>query len=583
MIKIYTTISSNKFNVNNFIDIVLENRNIENKELLLNPSMDSLIHYSKLKNIKKGVYLFKDIVTKNRQPHIAVVPDEDIDGYVSSAILISYIENSFVNTNISTIFHSRKAHGLTKDIMKKICKLNKDNPIDLLIMPDASSNDYEQHKILNNLGIKVLVIDHHLVEKGESKDAVIINPQLSPHYKNKELSGAGVVYKFLQALDDEFNINNADNWKELLSLSLVSDAMDLSSPETRYLVYSGLEEINNKFFKEMIFKHIGDFDKVYPHTLSFNVIPKINAMIRVGKDEEKIDMFKAFLGREEDFYNSRTKKTETLPQKVTRLCNNAYNRQKKLKAKWIDIIKEQIEENNLNDNAFLLVRMNEDFDRELTGYIAGGLVSEYRKPVLILVWNSEQEAYTGSLRGHDRTMENTKDFLIDLDLFDFVQGHQNASGFKIQEEALNKLNDEINKKLSFNSEEKEILVDFILSEDEITVDLIEDVYSYENLWGKGVEMPQFGFEATVDTSNITTSKSSSYLKWFKKGIEFVQFTGDEKLLELAGQNKEVTIKAVGTMGINSFLGRETPQVVINELEIVEIKEKEDDDFDLFDW
>jgi len=65
----------------------------------------------------------------------------------------------------------------------------------LVIVPDAGSNDYEQHQVLRERGVDVLVIDHHEADK-VSEDACVINNQLSAHYANKTLSGVGVVYKF---------------------------------------------------------------------------------------------------------------------------------------------------------------------------------------------------------------------------------------------------------------------------------------------------------------------------------------------------------------------------------------------------
>lgn len=582
----YKLITPNiKYDNNKFLDIVLQNRGIENKETFINPSKDSLIHYSKLKNIDNAVSVFSHILKKDN-PKIAILIDEDLDGYTSASVLGKYIESNFPTVDITYIFHDKKAHGLTPYVMRSILSTHKEKNIDLLLTPDSSSNDYEQHKILKDNGIEIISPDHHEIENGESKHAIVVSPQLSENYENKQISGVGVVYKFLQALDDEYGFDNADDYLDLVALGNVADSMCLTSPETRYLVYEGLKEIKNKFLREIIFKQIGDFDKVYPHTLAFNVIPKINGIIRVGSEEEKHDLFKAFLGREEVSINpkARTKKEETLPQKVTRLCINAHKRQGNLRKKWVAKMKEKIEEQNLNDNAFLLIEMEEDFDRELTGYIAGGLVSEYRKPVLILIWDSVQEAYTGSLRGYDRTMTNTKDFLTTLDLFDHVSGHQNASGFKIKKDALVKLNEAINNALTFSNESNLIEVDFILSEDELTADLIEEVYKYEYIWGKGIEQPTFGMEITLDTTKIIPSNSSSMIKWSIKGIDFVQFTGDERLLVLKDDNKEVVLQIVGTLGVNCFLGRCTPQVMINELEIKEVRDmKVADDFDLFDW
>lgn len=68
-------------------------------------------------------------------------------------------------------------------------------------MPDSSSNDYEEHKTLKEMGYDILVLDHHEADH-YSENAVVVNNQLSKDYPNKSLSGVGVVYKFLERFEE---------------------------------------------------------------------------------------------------------------------------------------------------------------------------------------------------------------------------------------------------------------------------------------------------------------------------------------------------------------------------------------------
>ena len=76
----------------------------------------------------------------------------------------------------------------------------------LVILPDASSNDYEYHTRLKNMGVDVLVLDHHEADY-ESEDAIVINNQLSENYENKALTGAGVVWQFCRYFDERVGQN----------------------------------------------------------------------------------------------------------------------------------------------------------------------------------------------------------------------------------------------------------------------------------------------------------------------------------------------------------------------------------------
>ncbi|MBD5016511.1 single-stranded-DNA-specific exonuclease RecJ, partial [Xanthomonas citri pv. citri] len=76
--------------------------------------------------------------------------------------------------------------------------------VDLVIIPDAGSSQFEEHEALNKRGTEIIVIDHHECER-VSEHAIVVNNQLSPNYSNKTLTGAGMAYKFCQAIDEKLN------------------------------------------------------------------------------------------------------------------------------------------------------------------------------------------------------------------------------------------------------------------------------------------------------------------------------------------------------------------------------------------
>ncbi|SKB64457.1 single-stranded-DNA-specific exonuclease [Lysinibacillus sp. AC-3] len=591
---LYRLISTSNIVTDDFLEVILGNRGITDKERFLEPKASDEIHYSNLHNIKEAVALFKEIENRGRvevrKIRVALIIDSDIDGNTSSAILASYIENLFPHIELIFLFHEGKQHGITEDKVKEIVELNKETALDLLIVADAGTSDYRQQYLISEKHeIPILILDHHEAENGESEFALVVNNQLSDNYPNKALSGVGIVYKFLQALDDEYGYMEAEEYLDLVALGNIADSMDLTSPETRYLVYEGLKDIRNGFLKEIILKQIGDFKRVYPHTLAFGVIPKMNGIIRVGKPEEKIDLFNAFRGFEQATVNPRSKKSETLPQKVTRQCVNAHKRQKTMREKWVVKIREQIVEKNLHENAFLLIELEESFDRDLSGYLAGALAGEYRKPVLMLVWDSKIERFSGSLRGYDGTMKNTKDFLEGLNLFDYLGGHQNACGFKISRDSLFSLNGAINSALEEQNltGHQKIDVDFYLEDGQLTTELVNKVFEYEYLWGKGARKPLFAIDIEVDTNRIKKSSSSNMIEWYHNNIKFLQFTCDRRLLDLMEDGHIVNLTIVGSLSVNYFLGKSTPQFIIEDIaigektELTPIEEVKVDD--LFNW
>src|SRR5205085_11494007 len=113
------------------------------------------------------------------------------------------------------------------------------NDINLVIVPDAGSNQFKEHKQLKERNIDVIVLDHHECNE-ESGDAIVVNSQLSPDYPNKQFSGVGITYKFCKALDDKLGIKHADEYLDLVAIGNVADSQDMRSLETRYFVLKGL-------------------------------------------------------------------------------------------------------------------------------------------------------------------------------------------------------------------------------------------------------------------------------------------------------------------------------------------------------
>lgn len=189
--------------------------------------------------------------------------------------------------------HSGKQHGVEIDKVPHDAKL--------IVIPDAGSNQYEEHHILKEQGYDILVIDHHLCDK-PSDDACVINNQLG-NYPNRDLSGAGVVYKFIKYFDTKFGYNFADDFFDLAAAGIIGDMMDLRDLETRYIVLKGLTNLKNYGLTRFALKQsfsIGDIANITPTDVSFSIAPLVNAVIRVGTMPEKETLFKAFISGPND-------------------------------------------------------------------------------------------------------------------------------------------------------------------------------------------------------------------------------------------------------------------------------------------
>ena len=280
------------------IQQVLHNRGIDDLDRFFNINWSCVQHPTFLDNMNEGAQLLYTHLSCDNK--ILIIVDSDCDGFTSAAILLNYLHDQKSATfdgyeyHIEYAFHDKKDHGLSDaPLMKRI--RDKIKP-DLVIIPDASGN-VMQYQALLDLGMDILVIDHHDTEPIEidKEHLVIINNIQSEDYENKALSGAGCVWQFCRYLDRVWVDCDADKYLPIVAIGLVADVMDLRSDETRFLVQQGIAKQNSNFVDALKFKMSYSLqDKYNPDRIGFVVAPLFNAIARIGSQEEKKMALKLF-------------------------------------------------------------------------------------------------------------------------------------------------------------------------------------------------------------------------------------------------------------------------------------------------
>ncbi|MGG0667860.1 DHH family phosphoesterase [Lederbergia citrisecunda] len=552
---------------------VLDNRGIKDAERFLKPSASDVIHYSNLKNIERAVELF--IRHTGRNSTIVVLIDSDADGYCSGAMMVMYIRKNFPDVKVIYLLHERRENGLTKDMMEK---LNKDLP-DLLILPDSGTNNFEELSYLSSKGVDVIITDHHTAEgESECENVATINPQLClDTYPNENLAAGGITYKFLQALDEHYGIRDADSYLDLVAISAIADSMTITEPETNFYVREGLKRFVNPFFKELAKKHAEWAKEIYPEIVSWNLVNRLNACIRVGDMHDKTTTFRALLGevdtqtRISKYRGKEREVTETLQEQAVRLCENARNRQNNRKKKLIEEAEMKIAEERLDKNAFIILTLDE-VPSGFSGLIAGSMTSLYYRPALVLSKEDGNDFYTGSLRGFEgHEVSEVKTFLESLELFELVAGHEGAAGLRISESNLKILNSTINSKLNFTHSEQMIPVDFEAHFRTVNEGLCRELDSIEKYFCKGFDSPLFAIkDVEIDCSDIQFKGTTKFLV---NDVEYISFDINKELQSLAEEGKAVVCDVIGTIGINRYRGNECGQVKITAIDIKQVKDK----------
>lgn len=446
-----------------------------------------------------------------------------------------------------------------------------------MIALDSSSNDYKEHEYLKQFGIDVLVIDHHEADE-ISKNACIINNQLCD-YPNKTLSGVGMVYKFCSYIDQILGVNYSEQFLDLVALGVIADMMDLRECETKHLIHKGLSNIRNPYFKQMIIKQKYSLkDKITPIGIAFFIAPYINATIRVGTHEEKMVLFESMLDFKGYELIPSTKRggkgqMETRVEQACRNCTNVKNRQTKARDAALENIEHIIKEKNLLNNKILAIKLDTfEADKNLTGLIANQLMAKYQRPVLLL--NKTEDGWEGSGRGYDKSkFDNFREFLKESGLTMYAEGHANAFGAGILDNNFNSFIEYSNNELANFDFTPCYNVDFIFSGSDFRGKDIIDIAELDYLWGQGVSEPYIAFEhINIYNNNITlmsADKNPTLKITLPNGTSLIKFkSSKEEYEDLYSENGCVKINVIGRCAKNEWNGTITPQIIIEDYEII---------------
>lgn len=575
----YKLLNENTHNYN-VVQTILTNRGIPLEEVYhyLNTTDNDindmyLLGEEKLKSAATA--LLKTI--KNNEKVLLIV-DSDADGYTSSALLLNYLYDffpSFVENNINYYLHKGKEHGL-KDCIEMILQ----SDYQLIICPDSSSNDYEEHSALVKVRKDCIVLDHHIADR-DSEDAIVINNQLS-EYPNKDFSGVGIVWQFCKYLDKLLDSNNAENYLDLVALGNCADMMSLRSIETKHLMNKGFKQLKNPFFIYMTEKNSYSLgSELTPIGVAFYVVPFINAMQRSGTQEEKELLFKSMLKYQAFKTIPSTKRghkigdTEKIVEQAVRTVVNVKNRQTRAQDLAMDLLEKRIDTEDMMKHKVLLFLIESGLiEKNIAGLCANKIMAKYQRPCCILTRVEELDGvkYQGSARNYDKSgILDFKSICAETGLIDYAEGHPSAFGLSIPAENVQdflKLTD-----IAFANMSSEPLyyVDYIYKGVDVKPEDILDIASLNNIWGKDVE------EALIAIEDLKVSKEMVTLMGKDKGKPTLKITLPNKisLIKFGSSEEEynslvtegyIKLNIIGKCNKNEWMGRISPQIFIEDME-----------------
>ena len=560
------------------LNLLLVQRGVEDPNALLNLN-ESMVHDGMLlNNMEYGCQLLAWHINNGSRVHIIV--DSDCDGFTAAAHMYQYLTDLGVEATYST--HMGKEHGVTP-------KAIEGYEFDLLIVPDAGTNDVEMCQQLKEQDVDVIILDHHKIEV-ENPYACVINNQ-DGYYPNPTLSGVGIVYKFCKEFDKMYGFDFADHYLDLVALGVVGDSMDLRNLETRYLTLKGLGLMgtNNEFIKEIIIEQAFSIgDELTMHGVGWYVAPLINGLIRGGSYEEKIRLFEALAGfKAEVEYKPRKSaknpnpvvEIQSLQKAMVRVCKSVKGKQDREIKKSVEKVMRKIEEDGIGEDKIIVLDVTDILGQTLTGLVANKLASQFKRPVVLLRDKKDDETmFGGSCRNYSRfAIDDLQSFLMETGYFDGVKGHSNAAGVSILKENVDGLREHVEEKLEDVTLEDWYHVDYEIPVGRLKEKHVLQVGQWKHLWANTLQEPTFAI-----TEIYLNSDEVKLLGEKKNIIKFDVTRGDNKIAfvkrfasedlynqiihrssrGLAGGTKKLKLTVIGKFTINSFNDRQYPQVEI---------------------
>ena len=563
------------------IEQVLHNRGIDDITHYLNTSdqdINSFYDFGKDTLLYAGAALIKTIAAQKKA---IVIVDSDCDGFTSSAVLINYLHDAFpqwVENKLDYALHSGKQHGLNDHIDHLLIE-----DYSLVLVPDAGSNDVEECKKLKEKNIEVIILDHHICDL-DNPYAYVINNQLS-NYPNKELSGVGVTWQFCRYLDLLLNRNYANQYLDLVALGNDADMMSMTSIETKHLINKGLKQVQNPFIAYMHEKNKFSLgEDLTPIGVAFYIAPFVNAIVRSGTLEEKTLVFNSmlkFLAFNEIPSTKRGHKlgdTEKVVEQAVRVATNVKARQTKAQDAGMAKIEQMIEDQDLLLHKVLLFLLEpNEVDKNIAGLIANKIMAKYQRPVCILTEVRDQNgiSYQGSARGCDKTgINNFKDICMDTGLCMYTAGHEGAFGLGLLEQNVEAFIAKTDEALENISDEAIYYVDYIYKGRDVNPQNILDIASMEKFWGKDLDEALVAIEdlkVSADMVTVYNKKDITIKITLPNNISLMIFRAKENDVEKLQTNNSgfVELNIVGKCNANEWMGNITPQIFIEDYEIID--------------
>lgn len=521
----------------------------------LYPTLDELHSPFKLADMDKAVERIHTAISRGEK--ICVYGDYDADGTTATALLLNTFRQMDVPIDYYIPDRFEEGYGLSEDTIKKIHQKNRAK---LLITVDCGITSVKEVALAHQLGMDVIVTDHHQPEKEQPPAYALISPKIPGNeYPFTELAGVGLAFKLAQGLIDDQAF--LESLLDLVALGTVADITSLTG-ENRILSRLGLAELNKR---ERPGVHA--LCEAAGHTLdtpldgqaiSFKLGPRINAAGRIDTAGKVVELL--------------TTDSEDEAIRLASELNQANQRRqelgKQIQDEALEIIEKEIDEDTVG-----IVVASDKWDKRaqgIVGIVASRLKETFYKPAVVLAINGDEA--TGSGRCIEG-MNLADSFVACTELLVKHGGHKAAAGLTLKTKNIPKFRKAFNEfaceHLTAEELQPKLELEFETRLSLLTLETLKELEQFEP-FGKDNPAPYFGTRRVkVDGMPTQMGKEKNHLRMFVSDgtvkRRAIDWGAGDKLITFKRPNMSLDIAF--SPQINEWQGTRSVQLILEDWEV----------------
>ncbi len=547
-----------RFHISPVTARIIRNRDVEGEKGIdryLNGTLDQLYDPHLMKDMDKAAALILEKIRTGVR--IRIVGDYDIDGVCSTYLLYRGLTRCGAAVDYQIPERIRDGYGINESIIRKA----KEDGIDTIVTCDNGIAALEQVRLAKELGMTVIVTDHHEVVRDEDGSQVLpeADAVVNPHrddctYPFAGICGGVVAYKLVQVLYEKNGIPEQE-WKDMLefaAIATVGDVMKLQD-ENRIIVRWGLKQIPHTASAGLraLVEACGlDIYDLTAYHIGFVIGPCLNASGRLKTAKLALELLLC-----EGMQQSA--RAEEMAAEL-KLLNEE---RKDMTQAGMEQAFEQVDAELADDD--VLVVYLPDCHESLAGIIAGRVRETYNKPSFVLTRGED------CVKGSGRSIESYHMYQALCGVQDLLLkfgGHPMAAGFSLKEENIDEFRRRLNEQSALTKEDfiPKIWIDVAMPLEYISEALVNELKGLEP-FGQGNEKPQFAQKNLRIRSVRAIGRNNNAVRMTVvteqgRSMEAMVFTVADQFVEEAKQSRSIDV--IYYPDINEYNGNRTLQIVV---------------------